>query len=290
MLAGFQTTHHDFVAAVIALAVHVLAGALLFLGLNVSDVPHSEPVEHDFMPAEIWDEAAILEARERLAEEARRRAAAEEAERQARLAQAEREAQQQRQAEQRRREEQARRAEAARRAEEARQAEVRRRAEEARRAEAARRAEEARKAEAARKAEETRKAEAARRAEETRRAEAARKAEEERRKAEEARKLAAELAAREAATRHARQAIMPHIRRQWVLPPSARPGLSCTLKITITASGVVTRVDIVRGSGDDLFDNSAKAAVLKASPLPVPADSAVLSELNAFQWRFRPED
>ncbi len=102
--------------------------------------------------------------------------------------------------------------------------------------------------------------------------------------------MAAELAAKETATRHARQVIMPHVRRQWVLPPSARSGLSCILKITMTASGAVTKVDIVRGSGDSLFDNSAKAAVLKASPLPVPSDSVVLSELNSFQWRFRPED
>jgi colicin import membrane protein len=58
----------------------------------------------------------------------------------------------------------------------------------------------------------------------------------------------------------------------------------------MTASGAVTKVDIVRSSGNDIFDNSAKAAVLKASPLPVPSDTAILSELNSFQWRFRPED
>ena len=51
-----------------------------------------------------------------------------------------------------------------------------------------------------------------------------------------------------------------------------------------------TNVQIVKGSGDSLFDNSALAATHRASPLPMPGDSAVAKELRpTFILRFRPK-
>ena len=69
-----------------------------------------------------------------------------------------------------------------------------------------------------------------------------------------------------------------------------RQGLVCLLRITITGSGQVTNVQVVKGSGDSLFDNSAVAAARRASPLPMPADPAVAQELRpTFILRFRPK-
>jgi colicin import membrane protein len=123
--------------------------------------------------------------------------------------------------------------------------------------------------------------------------EAKRKAEEEaRRKADEARKLAQELAAREqflreAIARHA-ALIKQRVERYWSLPLMSSGNLSCTLRITMMPSGAVTSVQIAQSSGDSAFDNSAIAAVQKASPLPVPGDPDVLAKFRNFNFRFRP--
>ncbi len=71
---------------------------------------------------------------------------------------------------------------------------------------------------------------------------------------------------------------------------SSQGGLVCLLRITVTASGQVTNVQVVKGSGDSLFDNSAVAAAHRASPLPMPTDPAVAQELRpTFILRFRPK-
>ncbi|MGB4945955.1 MAG: TonB family protein, partial [Candidatus Competibacter denitrificans] len=119
-------------------------------------------------------------------------------------------------------------------------------------------------------------------------------AEEARRKAEEARALAQKLAAQEhakaTATAHAGNVIGPYVERHWTPLASSEGGLVCLLRITITGSGQVTNVQVVKGSGDSLFDNSAVAAARRASPLPMPADPAVAQELRpTFILRFRPK-
>jgi len=53
-------------------------------------------------------------------------------------------------------------------------------------------------------------------------------------------------------------------------------------------SGAVTGVQIAQSSGDTAFDNSAVAAVQKASPLPVPGDPEVLAKFRNFNFRFKP--
>ncbi|MGB2680666.1 MAG: TonB family protein, partial [Candidatus Competibacter sp.] len=119
-------------------------------------------------------------------------------------------------------------------------------------------------------------------------------AEETRRKADEARQLAQKLAAREraksSASAHAGNVIGPYVERHWTPMASSPGGLLCLLRITVTPSGQVTNVQVVKGSGDSLFDNSAVAAARRASPLPMPADSDVAQELRpTFILRFRPK-
>ncbi|MCC8986202.1 MAG: TonB family protein, partial [Candidatus Contendobacter sp.] len=168
--------------------------------------------------------------------------------------------------------------------------------------EAKRRAAEDAKREAAENAKRQAAEEAKRKAEEAKRKadeEAKRKADEEakrkaeaeaeaRRKEEEAHKLAQELAAREFASSR----IKPYVKRQWNPPPDSQSGLSCELVISVTASGAVTNVRISKSSGDALFDNSVKAAALRASPLPMPADayqSAYIAK-QSLQITFRASD
>ncbi|MCB1820775.1 MAG: TonB C-terminal domain-containing protein, partial [Candidatus Competibacteraceae bacterium] len=115
-------------------------------------------------------------------------------------------------------------------------------------------------AEAKRKAE----AEAKRKAE----AEAKRKAEAEAKKAEEAQRVAQELAAAEFAKRR----IEPYIKKQWSPAPGSDTKLSCEVIISVNSAGAVTRVRVVKSSGDAQFDDSVKAAILGASPLPMPTN------------------
>lgn len=223
---------------------------------------------------------------ERAREEAERRAREEEARRAAEEREAAERAERERQAEQRRQEE-------VRRAEEERLA--RQEAERQARQEAERQARE----EAERKAREEAERKAREEAERKAREEAERKAREE---AE--RRLQAELEAelqREAAAEAERLAAMrsgelaeyitmisSHIERNWNRPPSAQPGIDCTVQVAQIPSGEVISARVVRCNGDDAVVRSIEAAVLRASPLPLPRNPALFQRnLNI---HFVPDD
>ncbi|HET9331413.1 MAG TPA: cell envelope integrity protein TolA [Steroidobacteraceae bacterium] len=177
------------------------------------------------------------------------------------------------------REEQRRQAAAAaadeqRRAEEhAAQAEAQRKAEEQQRKaeEQQRKAEEQRQAQ--KRAEAERKARAA--AEAQKRADAQQlKAQDDNARAELQRSLAAEehadVARSSAAVANWEALIAAKITRAWIRPPSARPGLECTLNVTQVPGGVVTRVSIGQCNAEQAVRESIEAAVYRASPLPPP--------------------
>jgi colicin import membrane protein len=143
-------------------------------------------------------------------------------------------------------------------------------------------------AEAKRKAE----AEQKRKAE----AEAKRKAEEaQRREAEQAlqSQLAAEQAGMEAARVQGVVAeyigyIQERIQRSWLRPPGSPAGLSCVVQVGLIPGGEVARVQIVRSSGDPVFDRSVETAVYKASPLPLPPDAALFKHFRDLRLIFKP--
>lgn len=150
-----------------------------------------------------------------------------------------------------------------------------------------------------------REAEERARQEELRRQEKARRAEQESRAREEAERqrqaqLEAELqraaeaeAARLAATRSGELAeyvsmISSHIERNWNRPPSARPGIDCTVQVTQLPSGDVVSARVVRCNGDDAVVRSIEAAVLRASPLPLPRNRALFE--RTLNIHFQPDD
>jgi colicin import membrane protein len=143
-------------------------------------------------------------------------------------------------------------------------------------------------AEAKRKAE----AEAKRKAE----AEAKRKTEEaQRREAEQAlqQQLAAEQAGMEAARVQGVVAeyigyIQERIERSWLRPPGSPAGLSCVVQVSLIPGGEVARVQIVRSSGDPVFDRSVETAVYKASPLPLPPDATLFKHFRDLRLIFKP--
>lgn len=83
-------------------------------------------------------------------------------------------------------------------------------------------------------------------------------------------------------------AIQARIQRAWIRPPSARPGLECTVAVTQVPGGEVASVRVLSCNGDETVRQSIEAAVYRASPLPPPPDPS-LFERN-LEVRFKPND
>jgi colicin import membrane protein len=81
--------------------------------------------------------------------------------------------------------------------------------------------------------------------------------------------------------------IRQKVERNWVRPPSAKPGLECEVLVTQIPGGQVTAVRMGNCNADDAVRRSIEAAVLRASPLPLP-DEAALFERN-LRFTFKPE-
>jgi colicin import membrane protein len=166
--------------------------------------------------------------------------------------------------------------------------------------EAKQKAEQAAKEKAAAEAKKKAEAEAKKKAEAEARkkaaAEAKRKEEEaQRREAEQA--LQSQLAAEQAGIEAARVQgkveeyigyIQERIQRSWLRPPGSPAGLSCVVQVGLIPGGEVARVQIVRSSGDPVFDRSVESAVYKASPLPLPPDAALFKHFRDLHLIFKP--
>lgn len=280
-MAGFFHRHvwqhvlRHPVAVLFALFVHVVFIAILVVSFDWSEPAEMPGPEVEVVQAVAVDEARVERELQRLKEAERQRRqrarALEERRRkeERRLARLREE----REAERRRQAELERQRKAKARAERERLARLKKEKEEL---EAQRRAEEAR----------VRELEAQRRAEEER----ARLAEQQRREEELRRALEEEARAREAEARARAQAaevsryrdlVYAEVYRAWIPPKSAPVGMNATVEVRLIPSGEAVSVTITRSSGNEIFDRSVKAAIRKASPLPVPpADSGLFDQFR----------
>ena len=168
-------------------------------------------------------------------------------------------------------------------------------------AEQQRQAEEEKKRQA--EAERKRAEEAKRKAEEEskRLAEAKRKAEEEqkRKAAEEAlqKQLAEEQAQRDAEQKQQDQKTVDlygerikRAIRQEFNTVGLPEGLSCVFMIRMIPGGQVVESQIVKSSGNSVFDRRAETALSKAAPLPVPDDPRVFEKMREIRIEFAPQE
>ena len=228
---------------------------------------------------------------ERQAELERQRQEAER-QRQAELERQRQEAERQRQAElerQRQEQERQRQAELERQRQEAerqRQAELERQRQEAERRaqeEAERQAREEAERRAREEAERRAREEAERRAREEAERRAREEAERRRQEEELQRQLDAELqreaqrlaAMRSGALEEYMALLKNRIEQNWIRPPSARPGIKCTVHVVQIPSGEVVSARVTACNGDAAVVQSIEAAVLRASPLPLPSDRSL---------------
>jgi len=77
--------------------------------------------------------------------------------------------------------------------------------------------------------------------------------------------------------------IYEQIRSNWRIPPRSR-SLRCTLRVNINVSGEVVSIQVVKSSGNKLFDVSAERAVRRASPLPVPKNKHLFDEFLILEF------
>lgn len=84
-------------------------------------------------------------------------------------------------------------------------------------------------------------------------------------------------------------AILSAIGHHWLVPPGSNKELSCQLLIHLAPGGVVLDVKMIKSSGDEALDHSAQTAVMKASPLPVPAETTKFNHFRELRLTVRPE-
>ena len=84
-------------------------------------------------------------------------------------------------------------------------------------------------------------------------------------------------------------AIEKKVRNNWSLPGEFT-GLAVTISVKVTRTGEVTLAQVVRSSGNSLFDKSAVTALMKASPLPFPEEPRYYEFIKEFHFVFRPQN
>ena len=84
--------------------------------------------------------------------------------------------------------------------------------------------------------------------------------------------------------------IVQAISEKWIIPVQANKHLYTQLLIRVAPGGMVLDVQVTKTSGDRSLDSSARAAVLKASPLPVPADAMAFAAFRQFELKVKPEN
>lgn len=288
--SGFLHEFRGVLAASVLL--HLILLLPLVLGLGWLSRPPPPPVRLAIQATVVDERAAHeraaeaqrREAQARAAEQRQRQREIEQREAQAQASERQRAEQERLQAQQRQAEVQARaESEAKAKAAEAARVEARAQAEAKARAAAQARA----KAEAEAKAQSAAQA----KAEAAAAAEARARADAERRRADLARQLAEEedlnAIAGSAAAAQYRELIRQKVRRNWSEPASARPGDSCEVRVQQIPGGEVISAVALNCTGDAAFARSVETAVLRASPLPLPADPR-LFERNVI-FTFKPE-
>ncbi len=84
--------------------------------------------------------------------------------------------------------------------------------------------------------------------------------------------------------------ILQTISQHWLIPSNVDKKRTAELLIRVAPGGVVLDVQLAKSSGDDALDRSARAAVLKSSPLPVPPNSDDFEPFRQFVLKVKPEN
>jgi colicin import membrane protein len=84
--------------------------------------------------------------------------------------------------------------------------------------------------------------------------------------------------------------ILQTISQHWIIPNNVDKHLTAELLVRVAPGGLVLEVQLIKSSGDDILDRSARAAIFKSSPLPVPADVDAFESFKQFVLKVKPEN
>lgn len=83
--------------------------------------------------------------------------------------------------------------------------------------------------------------------------------------------------------------ILRAIGQKWMVPGGANKNLSSVYLIELAPGGVVLDVKLLHSSGNAALDRSARVAIFKASPLPVPRDPALFDNFRQLRLTVSPK-
>lgn len=84
--------------------------------------------------------------------------------------------------------------------------------------------------------------------------------------------------------------IRQKVSRNWNLPEGVQNNIEVHVNVRLSPDGEVLSAQIVKSSGNPVFDRSVENAVLKASPLPIPQEQGVNEEFRNLTLKFKPEE
>ena len=106
-----------------------------------------------------------------------------------------------------------------------------------------------------------------------------------------------ELAAQEEQEIRAQEAVASYtdlirqkVERNWIQPPGDITGLDCVVRVRLIPGGDVIDAQVIKSSGNALFDRSVERATRKAAPLPLPNDPKMFNFFRTLEFYFKPGD
>ena len=82
--------------------------------------------------------------------------------------------------------------------------------------------------------------------------------------------------------------ILSVIRSHWRIA-QVNKHIRCTYAVDVAPGGMVLSIKLLKSSGSAMLDHSAKVAILKSSPLPVPDDSALFDQFRHLVLTLSPQ-
>ncbi len=84
--------------------------------------------------------------------------------------------------------------------------------------------------------------------------------------------------------------IKAKIRGRIILPEGLQGNPEAIFIVTVLPSGEVVQVSLQHSSGQPVYDDAVRRAILKASPLPMPPDAVLAGQFRELNLHFSPQD
>jgi colicin import membrane protein len=103
-------------------------------------------------------------------------------------------------------------------------------------------------------------------------------------------RLAKEQAAQRSLIDKYTRLIENHVKRQIIEPPNLQGNPQVEFDVVLIPGGEVLSIRLRRSSGNAAYDAAVERAIVKASPLPLPPDSALFQQFRDLHLRIRPKE